>query len=101
MIHPSINVSHEEIEAFCRRWKVVELALFGSAVREDFGPESDIDVLVDFAPGCKPSLFGMVDMRDELVEMFGGRKVDLVTRDGLNKHRAPYILRSLEALYAA
>lgn len=63
-----IAVSQEAIGDFCRRWKVAELAVFGSSLREDFGPESDVDLLVTFVPDAAPSLFDLVRMEDELRE---------------------------------
>lgn len=67
------------IEAFCRRWQIVELALFGSALREDFGRDSDVDFLVSFAPEARWSLVDRVRMQRELTELLG-RRVDLVSR---------------------
>lgn len=99
-----IDVPREEIAAFCRRWNVTELAFFGSVLRDDFRPDSDVDVLVTFAPGKTPSLFGLVAMRDELRRLFG-RTVDLSTRNAIeNSHnwiRRKEILGTAEAYYAA
>ena len=98
-MHP--QVPREKIEAFCRRWKVIEFSLFGSVLREDFGPGSDVDVLVTFAPDARHSLFDIVDMRDELKEVFG-RNVDLVEEPLLeNPFRRREILRTKELIYAA
>ena len=95
------QVPREKIEAFCGRWKIVEFSLFGSVLREDFGPGSDVDVLVTFAPDAAHSLFDIVDMRDELKEMFG-RNVDLVEEPLLeNPFRRREILRTKELIYAA
>jgi predicted nucleotidyltransferase len=79
-------VPRKIIAAFCKRWKVVEFALFGSAVREDFSTQSDIDALVSFAPNSNWSLFDHVQMKQELQEIFG-REVDLVTRRALEQSR--------------
>ncbi|MDX2032509.1 MAG: nucleotidyltransferase family protein [Blastocatellia bacterium] len=99
-----ITVPLEKLDAFCRRWQVVELSLFGSILREDFRPDSDIDVLVSFQPGSPHTLFDMVRMKDELTILFG-RKVDLVSRRGIessrNHIRKNEILNSAEVLYAA
>ena len=99
-----IAVSAERIAAFCTRWGVTELALFGSAVRDDFGPESDVDLLVSFDSGARRTLFDIVRMEDELRAMFG-RDVDLVTRpavEGSRNHiRRKAILESARVLYAA
>lgn len=78
------SISQEEIIRFCRRWKVDELALFGSAVRADFRPESDVDVLVSFHETANWGLFDHVQMRLDLEDIFQ-RKVDLVTRRALEQ----------------
>lgn len=77
MINPQIEIPRDEIAAFCRKWEVAELALFGSALREDFRPESDIDLLVRFSPGKEYGLFKLSRMREELEAIFG-RTIDLV-----------------------
>lgn len=96
-----IRVPIEQIEAFCRKWRVKEFAIFGSALRDDFGPDSDIDVLVELQPDHGLSLFDWVDMIDELKEIFA-RNVDLVSKRGLkNPFRRHEILRTAEVVYAA
>jgi uncharacterized protein len=96
-----IQVPMGAIEDLCRRWQVKELALFGSVLREDFTPDSDIDVLVTFAPENRRSLFDLVDMQDELAALLG-HNVDLVTRGGLrNPYRRHEILTTRRVLYAA
>ena len=94
----------EAIQAFCRRWNIGELCLFGSVLRDDFGSESDIDVLVKFEPDHTPGLLGIVRMEQEMEEMFG-HKVDLVTRNAVEKSRnhirRKAILKSARILYAA
>jgi predicted nucleotidyltransferase len=76
----------EKISTFCKRWKVVELSVFGSTVRDDFSPTSDIDILVTFAPFSERGLFDHVQMTKELKELFS-RDVDLVTRRALDQSR--------------
>jgi predicted nucleotidyltransferase len=92
------------VEEFCRRWQISELSLFGSVLREDFGPESDIDVLVTFGPGARWSLFDMVHMQSELADILG-RRVDLVERKAVeqseNYIRRKRILGSLLPVYVA
>jgi len=101
MIEARVPVPAEKIEAFCRKWKVVEMALFGSVLREDFRPDSDVDVLVTFAPDDGWSLWDLIDMRDELREMFG-REVDLVEKKNLvNPFRRHAILSTKQVIYAA
>lgn len=91
----------EKIAEFCRKWKVRRLSLFGSVLREDFGPDSDVDVLVSFEPDSTWDLLGLVDMRDELVTLFG-REVDLVEEEWLrNPFRRAGILSTRQVVYAA
>jgi predicted nucleotidyltransferase len=92
----------DAIAAFCQRWNVAELSLFGSALRDDFGPDSDVDVLIHFGPGGTMTLESMMGMRDELSAIFGGREVDLVERRLVtNPFRRFEILTHREILYAA
>ena len=93
-----------ELASFCDRWKVTELAAFGSILRGDFGPDSDIDLLVSFAPHARWSLFDLVTMQDELQAVLG-RDVDLVEREAVERSenyiRRRSISGSLEVIYAA
>jgi predicted nucleotidyltransferase len=89
------------LEALCRRWKVQELALFGSVLREDFSPKSDVDVLVKFEPEAVWSLWDLISMREELEGLLG-RKVDLVEKDAVrNPFRRREILNTHQVVYAA
>ena len=94
----------DEVAAYCKRWRILELALFGSVLREDFGPHSNIDVLVKFAPGPTPGLLGIVRMERELSELFG-RQVDVVTHGAVENSRNPIrrqaILDTAQNVYAA
>ncbi|MBN1593723.1 MAG: nucleotidyltransferase family protein [Candidatus Coatesbacteria bacterium] len=91
----------EKIVEFCRRWQIIEFALFGSVVRDDFGPDSDVDVLVTFEPDAPWSLLELVEMQAELKGIFG-REVDLVEEDAIrNPYRRRSILRDKEVIYAA
>ena len=78
----NISIERDLIKAFCRRWQVAELALFGSVLREDFRPDSDVDVLVRFLPETRHSLLDLVRMQEEL-EGILGRKVDLVEKSAI------------------
>jgi hypothetical protein len=102
-VEARIGLPRERIADFCHRWHVVELALFGSVLRDDFGTESDVDVLVTFDPENTPSLLDHVEMQDELAEIFG-RPVDLVSRRGVERSGNPFwvraILGSARVLYA-
>jgi hypothetical protein len=89
-ITPHISVPLEDIRAFCQRWHVVEFALFGSVLREDFRPDSDVDVLLTYRPGIRLTLNDLIMMGDELESLFH-RPVDLVDRETLAK--SPNFLR--------
>ena len=99
-----IAIPADGIAAFCKRWQVTELALFGSVLRDDFGPDSDIDVLVAFKDAARHTLLDMVEMEEELNAIFG-RQVDLTERAGIehsrNYIRRKAILQSAETIYAA
>jgi predicted nucleotidyltransferase len=99
-----IRLSREQVKQFCDRWQITEFALFGSVLRDDFHPESDIDILVTFAPEAHHTLFDLVRMENELKEIFK-RDVDLVSRRGiersLNYLRRHEILSSAQVIYAA
>jgi predicted nucleotidyltransferase len=86
------------IEAFCRRHHICKLALFGSALRDDFRPDSDVDMLVEFEPDTRVTLFNMVDMEAELTEI-AGRKVDLRTPGDLSRYFRQQVLDGAEVLY--
>jgi uncharacterized protein len=99
---PIFNVPREQIAEFCRRWQITELGLYGSALRKDFRPDSDIDVLVAFGEGTRWSLFDMVRMEDQLKDIFG-RELGLVERRAVelneNYIRRRHILESVEPVY--
>lgn len=103
-MNANITIDGEAIATFCRRWKIRELAFFGSVLRRDFRPDSDVDVLVTFHPDAGWGLLDHVQMQDELSEVFG-RTVDLVTRRSVeaseNWIRREAILASAESVYAA
>ena len=80
----NIEIPHEKIVKFCRRWKIQEFALFGSVLREDFHPESDIDVLVSFSPDADWSLLDHIEMQQEL-ETILNHKVDVVSRRAVER----------------
>lgn len=95
-----IAVPAEAIEEFCRRHKFRELSLFGSVLRDDFRPDSDVDILVDFEPGTKHSFFDLDRACRELEGLLGHR-VDLVTRGGLSPYIGPRILATREVVYVS
>jgi hypothetical protein len=101
MTKTGFPIPRKKIREFCRRWKVVEFSLFGSVLREDFRPDSDVDVLVTFAPDAQVSLFDMVKMQTELKALFD-RDVDLVEKASLqNPYRRREILQTAQRVYAA
>ena len=96
-----MEIPGDKISSFCRHWKVRELSLFGSALRTDFRPDSDVDILVSFFEDARWSLFDLVNMADELASVFG-RPVDLVEKEALrNPFRRESILSTRKIIYAA
>lgn len=101
MTKNGVEIPTAAIEEFCRKWRIVELALFGSVLRSDFRPDSDIDFLVTFAPDAKWDLWDFVAIKDELDALLG-RQVDLVEKRAVqNPIRRRTILASQEVIYAA
>ena len=94
-----IQIPREEVARFCRRNRIRRLALFGSVLRDDFTPDSDIDVLVEFEPGARVGL-RFFTLENELSEMLG-RKVDLNTRGFLSRHFRDQVSEAAEVLYDA
>ena len=97
---PRIDLDRAKIAYFCRRWNVSELALFGSVLRDDFTEESDVDVMVTFAPGASIGLIAFSRMQLELSDIIG-RNVDLVTKNSLRPLIKDAVLAQAETLYAA
>jgi predicted nucleotidyltransferase len=99
-----IKIPKAKLAAFCKRWNVSEFAIFGSALRADFRPGSDVDVMVSFAPQAHVTLFDMANMQAELKTIFE-RKVDLVSRRGVensrNYLRKKRILESARVIHVA
>ena len=91
----------QEVAALCRRHHVRKLSLFGSVLRSDFGPRSDIDVLVEFDPQHIPGFFRLSEMADELSRIFDGRRVDLRTPQDLSRYFRAEVLAHSEVQYAA
>ncbi len=95
-----LSIPRERLESFCRKNAIRRLAIFGSALRPDFGPDSDVDVLVEFDPAHIPTLFDVAAMEQELAEIFGGRKVDLRTPEDLSRYFRDEVLAEAEVQYA-
>jgi uncharacterized protein len=85
-MNSTVDIDRHRLGQFCRRWKIAEFALFGSILREDFRPDSDVDCLVTFASEAQWTLFDMAEMQEELQTTFG-RPVHLVSRRGLESSR--------------
>ncbi len=96
-----ISIDHDTLRLFCERHAVRRLSLFGSAVRDDFRPDSDVDVLVEFEPDRSPGMLGLYELEQELSQLLGGRKIDLVTERSLNHRLRDRVLASAEVQYAA
>jgi predicted nucleotidyltransferase len=97
---PQVSIDRDAVSAFCRRHHITRLALFGSVLRDDFGPESDIDVLVEFQPGYVPGL-SFLSIEREFSALLHGRRVDMVTPRFLNPRIRDHVLSSAEPLYVA
>ena len=103
-MNPQVSIPKARLASFCRSRGIKRLAVFGSALRSDFGPDSDIDLLVEFEQGRTPDLLDLGGMETELSRMFG-REVDFVSRRGveasLNHLRRKSILESTEIIYGS
>jgi uncharacterized protein len=97
-----IAVDREQIADFCRKHHIRRLSFFGSVLRDDFGPESDVDVLVEFLPGKTPGYFRLIEMEFELADLLAqGRKVDLRTPQELSRYFRDKVVAAAEPIYAA
>jgi predicted nucleotidyltransferase len=97
MVSAAIPIPQKQVEDFCRRHHILKMALFGSVLRDDFCPQSDVDVLVEFEPEHVPGL-SFFDIQDELTELFQ-RQVDLVTFKGLSKYIRKKVLKEAQPVY--
>jgi predicted nucleotidyltransferase len=95
-----LDIPPDQLAKFCKRRHISKLAFFGSALRTDFGPDSDIDVLVEFEHGHTPGLT-FIDIQDELSELLGGRQVDLVTPKFLNDRIKDRVLKDARVAFEA
>jgi uncharacterized protein len=101
IVNSQVQLDRQFLAEFCRTWRIRELSLFGSALRDDFGPESDLDFLVSFEPGAELDLFDVLEMKAALERQYG-RPVDLVEKEALrNPWRKREILRTHEVIYAS
>jgi predicted nucleotidyltransferase len=100
IVSPHLSIDRDAVSAFCRRHHITRLALFGSVLRDDFSPDSDVDVLVEFQAGHVPGL-NFVSIEREFSALLQGRHVDMVTPKFLNHRIREQVLRSAERLYVA
>ena len=104
MLIQNFDLPMGEIKAICDRWQIIEFSLFGSILRDDFQPTSDIDVLISFAPDARKSLLVLARIKYELEDLLG-RNVDILTKKSIeqshNKTRSHNILESAQVLYVA
>lgn len=100
-MNPQVHLDRDALAAFSRKWRIRELSIFGSALRDDFGPDSDLDFLVSFEPEAGWDLWDLVTMREDLMSTVG-REVDLVVKEALrNPYRRKEILTHREVIHAA
>ena len=97
---PHLSIDRDAVSAFCRRHHITRLALFGSVLRDDFSPDSDVDVLVEFQAGHVPGL-NFISIEREFSRILHGRRVDMVTPRFLNRRIRDQVLNSAEPLYVA
>lgn len=100
MVNPRVKIPEKQIKDFCQRYQIKRLALFGSVIRDDFRPDSDIDVLVLFDPSARTTFMTLGKMKRELSGMFQ-RQVDLVPQEGLKPVIREAVLSSAQEVYAA
>jgi len=98
-VQPPISVPAVELAAFCRSYHIRKLAFFGSVLRDDFTPDSDVDVLVEFDPSHIPGLIRLAGMELELSKLLGGRKVDLNTPNCLSRYFRDRVVREAQVQY--
>ena len=99
MSNKNLAIATIEIADFCRRHHIRKFSLFGSSLRDDFGPQSDVDVLVEFEPDARVGLFKLYDLEQELSELLGGRRIDINTPKSLSKHFRDEVLAEAEVVY--
>ncbi len=98
-MNKNFKIDKDKLSDFCRHHHIRRLAIFGSALRGGFGPESDVDVLVDFMPGHTPGFFRLFEMEDELSCLFGGHKVDMRTPEDLSRYFRDKVVATAEVQY--
>lgn len=99
MLHTQIAIPEKEVAAFCQRYPIRKLSLFGSVLREDFNSSSDIDILIEFESNAGIGYFELVQMQSELGEIFG-RSIDLLTPAALSRYFRKHVLDTAQVIYA-
>jgi len=99
MTSSNLKIPQKKLAEFCKRHHIKKLSLFGSVLRDDFRPDSDIDFIVEFEEGHTPGFFTIYDMENELSGLFAGRKIDLRTSDDLSRYFRNEVLRRSEVCY--
>ena len=95
-----LEISEEDLALFCRKHGIIKLAIFGSALTDQFNNESDIDVLVEFEPGSVPGFIGLAALENELAGIIGnGRKIDIRTPEDLSRYFREEVIAKAEVLY--
>ena len=98
-MNKNIVIAEDKLREFCERHYIRRLAIFGSALRDDFGPESDVDVLVDFVPGNTPGFFKLFEMEEELSGLLGGHKAEMRTLEDLSRYFRDKVVAEAEVQY--
>ncbi len=98
-MNKNIVIAEDKIREFCERHYIHRLAIFGSALRDDFGPDSDVDVLVDFVPGHTPGFFKLFEMEEELSGLLGGHKADMRTPEDLSRYFRDKVVATAQVQY--
>lgn len=101
VVRSDLPIDRSRLQLFCRKHAIRRLALFGSVLREDFGPDSDVDMLVEFEQGRTPGFFRLFDMEEELSALLAGRRVDLRTPEDLSPYFRDEVSSTAETLYDA
>lgn len=98
-MNKNIVIAEDKIREFCEHHHICRLAIFGSALRDDFGPESDVDVLVDFVQGHVPGFFKLFEMEEELSGLLGGHKIDMRTPEDLSRYFRDKVVATAQVQY--
>ena len=98
-MNKTLSIQKDRLADFCKRHHILRLAIYGSALRSDFRPESDVDVSVDFVPGHTPGFFKLFEMESELSDLFGGRKVEIRTPQDLSRYFRDKVIEDAEVQY--